>query len=72
MNAVKQVKLIEARKCMGLSRENAARRIQVSAASWVSYETGNRMPSLPVAFKMAKLLNVKVDDLFLCPDYYLK
>ena len=70
MNGVKQVKLITARKSKGLSREKAALQIGISSAAWVSYERGQRMPSLLVAFKIARLLGVPVDDLFICPDIY--
>ena len=72
MNNVKQQKLIEARKNKGLSREKAARGIEISAASWVSYETGHRLPSLAVAFKISHLLEIPIEELFICPDYYLK
>ena len=72
MNMVKQSKLIDARKNKGLSREKAALQIKISAASWVSYESGHRMPSLPVAFKIARLLNIPVEDLFICPESYFE
>jgi putative transcriptional regulator len=59
--------MINARKTVGLTRVEAARKAGVSTASWVSYETGQRRPSLTVAFKIARLLNKPVDDLFICP-----
>ena len=67
MIIVKQTKLIEVRKSKGLSREAAARAIQISTASWFSYETGQRTPSLQVAFRMSCLLGIPVNDLFVCP-----
>ena len=67
MDLIKQSKLTDARKHKGLSREKAALQIQISVAAWVSYETGHRLPSLSVAFKIAKLFNVPVEDLFICP-----
>lgn len=68
MSGVIQTKLIQARKDRGLSREKAAIKIRISTAAWVSYERGERMPSLPVAFKIARLLDVLIDDLFICPE----
>lgn len=67
MQIVKQVHMANARKIRGLSQKKAAAQTGISAASWVSYETGHRIPSLTVAFKIARLLNRPVDDLFICP-----
>ena len=51
-----------------LSREAAARSIQISTSAWLSYETGQRIPSLSVAFRISRLLGMAVDELFYYPE----
>lgn len=70
METMKQTKLIQIRRQSGLSREAAARSIQISTSAWLSYETGQRIPSLSVAFRISRLLGMAVDELFYYPESY--
>jgi transcriptional regulator with XRE-family HTH domain len=52
------------RKELGLSREELAEKIGVSFNSIRFYEEGNRRPTIQTLEKLAKVLGVKIDDLF--------
>ncbi len=52
------------RKQQGLTQEELAEKLHVST-NWVGLvEIGYRLPNLPMVFKMARVLQVKVKDLF--------
>ena len=52
------------RKEKGLSREELAEMIGVSLNSIRFYEEGRRRPTIETLEKLAKALDVKMDDLF--------
>ncbi len=59
-------KLKTARVNSGLSRQQIAGRIGVTASMIGLYETGERLPSLPVIIKLATRYRVSVDYLLGC------
>ncbi len=58
-------KLKEIREKNNISVEKLAILVGVSARHIRFIETGDRLPSLKIAFKLAKTLKVKVDEIFL-------
>lgn len=52
------------REMKGLSRPALAEKVGVSWETIKAYEVKGAFPSLKVAFKIAKELDVKIDDLF--------
>lgn len=57
-------KLKEYREKNKLSQEALGKAVEVSRQTIISIETGRYIPSLPLAFKFAKLFNCKIEDLF--------
>lgn len=53
-----------ARERIGLSMEACAVACGVGWPTWRKVEAGSYMPSLPLAFRMARLLGTTVDELF--------
>lgn len=51
-----------------LTQEQLAERLDVSRQTVIAIETNKYLPSLGLAFKMAVLFDVKVDDLFVNTD----
>jgi putative transcriptional regulator len=49
-----------------LTQEALANQLRVTRQTVVSIETGKYDPSLPLAFRIANLFNVKIEDVFLC------
>ena len=56
-------RLKECRKKIGISKQEAARRIGISQPAYLRYETGDRKPSLQTTKEIAKVLNTSVDYL---------
>lgn len=54
----------EIRKQMGLNQEEIARECHVSRQTINAIENNKYDPSLELAFKLASVLNVRVDELF--------
>lgn len=52
------------REMKGLSRPALAEKVGVSWETIKAYEVKGAFPSLKVAFKIAKELDVKIDDLY--------
>ncbi|ALC83717.1 MULTISPECIES: helix-turn-helix transcriptional regulator [Bacillus] len=52
------------RKNQGMSQEKLAENCKVSRQTINAIENNKYRPSLELAFRMAKVLGVKVDDLF--------
>ncbi|MDX6740246.1 helix-turn-helix transcriptional regulator [Actinocorallia sp. A-T 12471] len=50
------------------TQADLAQRVGVSRQSINAIETGKFIPSLPVAFRLAKLFNLTIEDLFLEAD----
>ncbi len=48
-----------------LTQEELAAKLYVTRQTIVSIENGKYDPSLPLAFRIAKLFNVKIEDIFL-------
>ena len=49
-----------------LTQEALADKLRVTRQTVVSIENGKYDPSLPLAFRIANLFNVKIEDVFLC------
>jgi len=49
----------------GMTQEELARRLGVTRQTIIAIEKGKYDPSLKLAFKIAKLFNMKVEDIFL-------
>jgi len=52
------------RQSRDLTQQQLAIDLQVSRQTIISIESGKYDPSLPLAFKMARLFNVKIEDIF--------
>jgi putative transcriptional regulator len=57
-------KLKELRKGKKLSQEELGKLLDVSRQTIISIEKGKYYPSLPLAFKLGKVLGVKIEDIF--------
>ena len=51
-----------------LTQEALADRLHVTRQTVVSIENGKYDPSLPLAFRIANLFNVKIEDVFISAD----
>ncbi|MBR1702510.1 MAG: helix-turn-helix transcriptional regulator [Lachnospiraceae bacterium] len=56
-------RLTECRKKMGISKQEAAKRIGVSQPAYLRYESGERTPSIQVIKEIAKEFHTSVDYL---------
>lgn len=56
--------LKELRRERGLTQQQLAEALDVSRQTIISIEGGKYDPSLPLAFKMARFLNVNIEDIF--------
>ncbi|HYW15167.1 MAG TPA: helix-turn-helix transcriptional regulator [Allosphingosinicella sp.] len=61
-------RLKELRAERGWSQSDLGERLEVSRQSVNAIETGRYDPSLPLAFKIAELFNLKIEDLFTSPS----
>ena len=50
------------------SQGDLAQRLEVSRQSVNAIETGNFDPSLPLAFKLARLFGIRIEEIFLDSD----
>ena len=62
-----QNRLRELREREGLSQGELALRLEVSRQTVNALETGKYDPSLPLAFRIARLFDCRIEDVFL-PD----
>ena len=62
-NSLIPERLISARKHLNISKAEAARRIGLTAASYVRYEAGDRSPSPQVVMSIAEKLGVSASYL---------
>ena len=60
-------RLRELREVQGWSQGELAERLQVSRQTINALETGKYDPSLPLAFRIARLFGNRIEDVFL-PD----
>ena len=61
-------RLRELRDARGWSQGELAERLQVSRQTINALETGKYDPSLPLAFRIARLFHSRIEDLFLPDD----
>lgn len=52
------------RNARGLTQQQLAEALSVSRQTVISIETGKYDPSLPLAFRIAQLLAVRIEDVF--------
>lgn len=52
----------------GWSQAELAERLEVSRQSVNAIETGRYDPSLPLAFRIAELLGMRIEDVFVSPS----
>jgi len=57
--------LKELRQAKALTQQKLADAVQVSRQTIISIESGKYDPSLPLAFKIARFLEVRIEDIFL-------
>ena len=57
-------RLREFRARYRMTQEELARRVGVTRQTIIAIENGKYLPSLKLAFKLAKAFNVKIEDLF--------
>ena len=60
-------RLRELREAQGWSQGELAQRLEVSRQTVNALETGKYDPSLPLAFRIARLFAARIEDVFL-PD----
>lgn len=58
----------ELRSAAGLTQADLAARVAVSRRTIISIEQGRFDPSLPLAFRLARVLGTRVDELFIPDD----
>ncbi|MBL9144624.1 MAG: helix-turn-helix transcriptional regulator [Verrucomicrobiaceae bacterium] len=56
--------LKEMRSARGWSQSDMAEKLEVSRQTVNAIETGRYDPSLPLAFKLARLFKVSIEDIF--------
>lgn len=56
-------RLIECRKRLGITKQEAAKRMQMSQPAYLRYESGVRTPSIHVIYFMANVLGTSADYL---------
>ncbi|MDW0114903.1 helix-turn-helix transcriptional regulator [Sporosarcina saromensis] len=54
----------EKRTAMGLTQDDLAEKLEVSRQTIISLEKGRYNPSLLLAFKIAKLFNCQIEEIF--------
>jgi len=61
-------RLEELRKTRGLTQEELADRLALFRSTIISLENGRYNPSLILAFKIAKLFCLSIEEVFLYPE----
>ena len=56
-------RLIEQRKKLGITKQEAAKKMQMSQPAYLRYESGERTPSIHVIYFMANVLGTSVEYL---------
>ena len=62
-NTLNCERLIECRKALGITKQEAAKRMQMSQPAYLRYESGERTPSIHVIHFMANVLGTSADYL---------
>jgi putative transcriptional regulator len=58
----------ELRMQSGMTQEDLAERVGVSRQTIISIESGRYNPSIMLAFKIAQLFGLTIEDTFLCAE----
>jgi putative transcriptional regulator len=58
-------KIKEFRERLGCTQDDLAQKLEVSRQTIISLEKGKYNPSIILAFKLSKLFNVKIEDIFI-------
>ena len=61
-------RLREFRARYRMTQEDLARRVGVTRQTIIAIENGKYLPSLRLAFKLAKVFEVRIEDLFECDE----
>ena len=61
-------RLRDLRATQGWSQQHLAERLEVSRQSVNAIETGRYDPSLPLAFRIAELFDLRIEDVFTSPS----
>ncbi|MCA1045309.1 helix-turn-helix transcriptional regulator [Bacillus toyonensis] len=56
--------LAQTRKNIGMSQEKLAKEVKISRQYLSEIENEKKQPSVIIAIKIAKVLNIKVEDIF--------
>ena len=56
-------RLIECRKALGITKQEAAKRMEMSQPAYLRYESGERTPSIHVIYYMANTLGTSAEYL---------
>ena len=62
-NTLDRKRLINCREKLGITKQEAARRMQMSQPAYLRYESGERTPSIHVIYFMANILGTSADYL---------
>ncbi len=54
----------ERRRALGLSQQQIAERVGITRQHYGYIENSHRIPSMPIAIAIARILNTTVEDLF--------
>lgn len=60
-----RVNMVNRRKELSLTQEEVANKSGIARTTYTNIELGDKNPSLAVALRLKKALNVKNDDIFL-------
>ena len=63
-NTIKEILLREYRESIGLTQLELGQLVGVNSRSISAYELGVRKPSTKVAVKLAKVFNVRIEEIF--------
>lgn len=63
MELLNKERLKECRLKLGITKQEAAKRIQISQPAYLRYEAGSRNPSIQVISKMAEIFSTSTDYL---------
>jgi len=61
-------RLRDLRRRRGWSQQDLAKRLEVSRQSVIAIETGRYDPSLPLAFRVAELFDLAIEEVFVSPS----
>ena len=59
--------LIEARKRLGLTQEDAAEKLEISRFTLINYENGITFPNIPILKRIEKIYGVEYKDIDFFP-----